>query len=450
MTPAETTASDHEKGADARAMQLKTAVAATIAPFDKVRILKRAAALQLVPENSHALARLEYLAAVSIDAAAVPAGPPMSNKRLAQVLSDGPLGAIAQMEDPFENLFTERIEYDGREYVVPASRATALTYALYHVVRALSAPPFEDGTALRRLADGVVRAAFTIGHQVAARAGLKAEVPPAGSGDVHVPFGPQLQVLESAIWISAADLEGWGVSPDAVARLATPAFTRDLDLTPTENPLYRRPVVATSDGYVIAIPNALTDAALTAIVEAVAEAGRHADYDEAFHRSVAVDAWTAAERMGFARYGETETIRDVQGIGTRAHFQVDLDKCVHLEVITQGLATFRGGTFDLNEGWSFDPTFTDHACPATQQLRLRVFQTLGAPAYFMFINEPAQLEFALSAEEFDILSWLEPDDPLALWKFVEAHAHVRATTRVICFDTLSEFSLASTQLLHLR
>jgi hypothetical protein len=441
MTFAEKPGGDDGSGADPWTLQLKAAVAATIAPFNKIDLLKRAAALQLLPENSHALARLEYLAAISIDAAAVPGGPVMSNKRLLQVLSDGPLDAIAQMEDPFENLFTERVEYDGREYVLPASRATALTYAFSHVVRALAAPTFDDGIALRTLADAVVRAAFTIGHQVAARAGLKAEVPPAGSGDLRVPFGPQLQVLKSAAAISVADLDAWDLSADAIERLATPAFTRDLDIKPAENPLYRRPLVSTDDGYVVAIPNALTDAALSAVLEAVAEAGRHTEYDEAFHRSVAVDAWAAAERMGFARYADAETIRDVQGIGTRVHFQVDLDKCVHLEVITQGLATFRGGTFDLNEGWSFDPTFVDHACPARRQLRLRIFQTLGAPAFFMFINEPEQLEFAMSAEELDIISWLELDDPLALWKFVEAHAHVRATTRVMCFDTLSEFGL---------
>lgn len=436
----DTTATENGPDTDASG-DFKTAVSAAIAPFDKVRLLKRAAALQLVPENSHALARLEYLAAISIDAAAVPAGAAMSNKRLSEVLSDGPLSAIAQMEDPFENLFTERIEYDGREYVVPASRATALTYALSHVVRALSAPTFEDVIALRRLADGVVRAAFTIGHHVAARAGLKAEVPPVSSGDVRIPFGPQLQVLESAVAISAADLDAWGVSIDFVECLATPAFTRNLDIKPAENPLYRRPIVSVGDGYVVAIPNALTDAALTAILEAVAEAGCREQYDEAFHRSVAVDAWAAVERMRFGRYGETETIRDAQGIGTRTHFQVDLDKCVHLEVVTQGLATFRGGSFDLIDGWSFDPTFVDHACPARLQLRLRAFQTLGAPAFFMFINEPTQLEFAMAAEELDTISWLEQDDPLALWKFVEAHAHVRAITRVICFDTLSEFGL---------
>lgn len=414
---------------------------AQIAPFDKLQLLKRAAALQLVPENSHALARLEYLAAVAIDVGASPNGPAMSNKRLAQLLGEGPLENLAQMEDPFENLFTERITYDDYEYVVPASRATALSYALYHVVRGLTAPPFADSTPLRTFAHEVMFAALTIGHHVVARAGLKAEIPPVGSGTVRLPFAPQLQALEAAVSIGPPDLEAWGVSPDAVARLATAAFADALDLTPTDNPLYRRPIVATRDGYVVAIPNALIDAALTTIAEAVASAGRATDFDEAFHRSVAVDAWRSAKRMGFRRYDATDTIRDAQGTATRAHFQVDLDKCVHLEVVTQALATFRGGMFALDGGWSFDPMFADHACPARHQLRLRVFQTIGGPALFLFVNEPSQLAFALSAEELDIIAWLEADDPLALWKFVEAQAHAHTRMQILCFDTLSEFGL---------
>src|SRR4051794_29145592 len=99
MTIAGTSTADHDQRANGHAVQLKRDVAAAIAPFDKVRLLKRAAALQLVPENSHAFARLEYLAAISIDAAATPTGPVMSNKRFAQLLSDGPIGMIAQMED---------------------------------------------------------------------------------------------------------------------------------------------------------------------------------------------------------------------------------------------------------------------------------------------------------------------------------------------------------------
>jgi hypothetical protein len=95
-------------------------IAKETSPFDKLDLLTKIAALQLVPANADHAMPLDAIAHAVASQKYVPHLPEISLKRLKQICNSPAItgGPIGLSEDPSEQMFTEAFTFEGGSYVV--------------------------------------------------------------------------------------------------------------------------------------------------------------------------------------------------------------------------------------------------------------------------------------------------------------------------------------------
>ena len=108
-------------------------------PFDKLDLLSKIAALQLMPANADHAMPLDALAHAVANQQYVPHQPEISLKRLKQICNSSTIttGPIGHSEDPSEHMFTEAFTFEGGSYVVFPGIVDDATYVLRNLTKAI-------------------------------------------------------------------------------------------------------------------------------------------------------------------------------------------------------------------------------------------------------------------------------------------------------------------------
>jgi hypothetical protein len=122
-------------------MTLYDSLNSNFASYRTADVLGSVAALQLFPENSQHLLRLEFAAAGAAQIPDDPALPNISRNRLLNILQTEPLrGTVSRLEDPPEYPFVESIDFHGGSYRVYSGLTGGLSHHTSAIIEALLHP----------------------------------------------------------------------------------------------------------------------------------------------------------------------------------------------------------------------------------------------------------------------------------------------------------------------
>lgn len=420
-------------------------------------MISRVAALQLCPENSEFLVRLECSAELLGAYGWSEGDSDLSPDNLLEWLRESP---FAVGDDPLNNLFTDELVFFGGSYRVLPGLVEQAEFVFNQLSRAIFlGDRWLQGRGLQRHAADLAGAVLRLSETLAERAGLARGTTPEVRGELSLPESARFARLVDAVRFSTAELDellepfGGRAVLDPLIQLPRVGAIPDHDWGTGH--FYARPLLSVEDGIVVAVPHqllaALNHAVLSAAVNesCVSELGRR--FRAAVH--AAVD-----DRLEFMHVAEVRLdlpvppadAQYVEGVYT-----FDSDKVLHLLLLTDDLVgyepeTLDGAWTDANLGDAIAPRLTavEEYLYSLEQapnavLHLVVVQGVGRRYFVGFEARPAHLPgllLVMTAADLDVIALLEHSDQLALWRYARAHDRVRDYARVFSWSQLDEFN----------
>ncbi len=372
--------------------------------------------------------------------------------------------SIVGHEDPYANPFTEAFAYAGRSFLILPGRVDESTFILDRLANAIDSC---DGAGWREARE-LLLATLIIGDEIVRRSGLGRGVEPLGLEPdqrvVTIPSPEHLERLKHAVIFRpdefASLLLGQGVAASALDPLTQPAGAVPLLAYRTDaDPLLARPIVRTSDGYVVALPGMLPVAARHALLSLACRCGSMQDLAIYYHRAARDIVSLALDDVGSHPYGWMPFEPVVEACASDALFTLDTDKCIYALVITDPLDDYDP---DTPRGvWALDATIA-WAMERFRYMERVLYSAEGAPNDLLMlllvqgvgrcstlsVDETvlpgASALLVMDIADLQTLTSLERADPLALWWYARAVARVRHRAAVVAMSALDEFHLYRT------
>lgn len=437
-----------------------------IDPFDKLDLLSKVAALQLVSENAERAIRLEAIVHAIASQSPSSNQPKISLGHLRRLCNskyivDGPIGLA---EDPCDNMFTEAFTFQGGSYIVFPGIVEEPTFVLRNLAKALFLvrSPF-PGIDFHRKTRGLFVAVLRISDAVAQRAGLNRRLEPVSrpGGNVVVPSSKELQQLMRAVTFQEEELEQLlrrhGLSPDVLEPLVVDAGAISVgDYEIGNTPLNARPLVRINGNIVVAQPGILLAALRHHIVKLAIENGHKEEVTRRYRAAV----WDSVEEA--LSYLKLEPVKLPVAPATDEDpfvdglFVLDTDKALYVQLIVDDLSDY--STQEVFGSWKNEgivpvlekrqrdveaSLFSKTPAP-NEALVLVLLQGVGRQAVFGF-DEPfapfKSLRLFMSAGALETVALAEGGDPLVLLKYARAHDQVRESTSVLSTNPLDEFQM---------
>jgi hypothetical protein len=422
-------------------------VRAVLSDLDAAGLAAAAGAVSLLPANGHRLWRLGALAALAAERHA--GGDLVTQRRLRVLLNGGPLAAIAaQQDDPFDDLLTEELAFYGGSYLVGAGLAERSVYVLRLLMHSLlltdALPDALRGELTRlcvaglRLSDHVLRGAGLERHQEPLRR---------SDSGLEVPGQSRLRRLMELCSFTDKELGELAGGAGALDPLVLEAGERRFGDAEVGGGLPDRwPLVRFGEQVVVARPfDVLVAVRHHTLLRAVAEVGaeRVADaFAAAVQEDVLASLWHMKIRARVVEHRSAEQ----SWIEAQAEIDVGLRLvCAIVPDTLLGLTEDPYGMFDTRQ--ALDETHARFEQRAGEYdgrvLGLLVTQPAGRSA-FTGLHEPHAPNLTLehiTGADLEVLSFLEQDDRLALWKFADAHSALRSEAKVWSFSTLDTYSI---------
>lgn len=434
--------------------------------FDARDLLATAAALQLIPENADRAIRLEAFAHVVASMRDGPGRPTISSSRLRQMLNGKPLGQglLAQMEDPFENPFTEAFTFIGGGYVVFPWIVSEATFIVRHLARVLihSSPPFPDAN-FRTHAGALLSAVLLISDAIARRAGLDRGVAPVSlpGGLAVVPAAPDLNRLKRCAVFDQQELaellQRQGLPLPIIESLTL--SLGDVSVASYEadrGALVRRPIVRSGTDFIVALPGLLLTAAWNEIIRLAMERNIVTELAQRYSDAVWATVVRSLDYLG--NHAVPVSLPDLPAVDCLREglFAIDHDKLAYVLLLTDRFHDYSAdepfGSWtpgDLSEQvarrWDAveDHIFGQQRAP-NEILLITLLQGTGRGQAFSVRRPPARppsLRLSMTAGDLETIALLEAGDPLALWKYARASQRLSNRIMVIVMGELNKFHL---------
>lgn len=441
-----------------------------IAPFDKLDLLVKIAALQLMPDNAERTIRLEAIAHAIASQTPTLNQPKISLIHLrqlcnSQTIAQGPIGLA---EDPCDNMFTEAFTFQGGSYIVFPGIVEELTFILRNLAKALflTREPFPSSE-FQQQARALFIAVLTISDSIARRAGMNRGVKPVSSpgGNVVVPSSKELQRLTEAMAFQEEELEQLlrkrGLSLNVLEPLIVDAGAISVgDYNIGKSSLNSRPLVRIADNIVVAQPGIL----LAALRHHIFKIAIENDLEEEVTRRYRVAIWDSIEEA--LGYLKLEPVKLPVATATQDDpfldglFVLDTDKALYVQLVVDDLSGYSPeDVFGVWKNENIVPVlekrqkdvevslFSKTPAP-NEALVLVLIQGIGRQAAFGFGDPIApfkSLRVFMSAGDVETITLAEGGDPLVLLKYARAQHRVRQTTSIITSSQLDEFQLYRTR-----
>ncbi|MFC2051906.1 hypothetical protein ACFLT4_04175 [Chloroflexota bacterium] len=193
--------------------------------FDKMDLIAKIAALQLLPENADHAMPLDAIAHAVASQKYVPHRPEISLKRLKQICNSSTItaGPIGHSEDPSEQMFTEAFTFEGGSYVVFPGIVDDATYVLRNLTKAIFLSrdsPFPPE--FIQQARTITTAILKLTDLIASRAGMKRGIDPVSSRNVVVPSNTMLQKLKRSLTFDSEELSRCLIPGDSLLNVLHP------------------------------------------------------------------------------------------------------------------------------------------------------------------------------------------------------------------------------------
>lgn len=440
-------------------------LAAALSGFAPTDMLAAIGGLQLMPENANRAYRLETLAHIVASLPDEHGKPTISTPRLKAITNAGLLADLASKEDPCDNAFTEAFSFYGGSFTVFPGIVENPTFVLRNLANALfrSTEPVANAHFASR-ARSVISGVLAISDAIAFRAGLGRGVEPRSKprGPVHYPHAQRFAQLKRAVTFTEAEihelLAAQGTDISAIVNLVAPLGGIDVeDFSFDNTPLLAKPIVRAGRDFIVALPSLLLPAARNEIIRHAQELGINDELAIHYNRAV----WNTVASSLVRLHNVPLPYPPPPSSPHLACFQdglfeLDTDKMIYVSLVSDPLtdydATRPYGHWDagdiakrLHRRWQeVEAVILGSAYPPNEILRLVIVSGVGRSTGLGFEGPTApakSLFIGMTASDLDTISWLEIADPLALWKFAEAHSEIREETFVLTTGLLDEFHL---------
>ncbi|MEO8285009.1 MAG: hypothetical protein ABI670_01065 [Chloroflexota bacterium] len=426
----------------------------SLAGYDAGDLLASVGALHLVSENAGASLRLEVLAHLALGVGPSEGKPAISSSELAALCNETALGQglFLEMEDPFDNPFTDAFAFYGGSYTVFPGSFDETTFVLRQLVCALfqGASPFPN-QAFADEARSLLHSVLLLSDTIARRAELPRGVEP--SSDVGqpivVPPDAELDAMKRVVTFKYSDVQQLlgqpGLEPSALQRLVTNIGSISLNTYSREyGPLLSQPVVDTGTEYIVALPGALLEAARDALVQLAHEHDVVPELARRFNAAVLSAVKESLHLMGNIPVQGGLPIRPDLPNARDAVYTLDTDKALYVLLITDPMlgydaqhphAHWSDEWFERVESRVADVEryLLTMDIPPNEVLSLVLAQGL----YRMTVSsapgaDPADapLMLNMSAADLHNIGHLERGKPLVLWQYAQADRLLRRKTAV--------------------
>jgi hypothetical protein len=436
------------------------AVATEFKGYSSLDLAASIAALQLLPQNSGCLARLEQAAMTAASLSSE--GPDISGDRLSAILNNPPCSTSLAEEDPrFDELLAEPIAFPGGLFLVSPGLGRDAVYVAEHLLESLFLRPVGVEDFIAEVGPTCL-AALRMSDLVLGRAGLKRYEMPQGSPQAPVVFCGELDELKGVVRLSYEQIEAMLAPHSTVADLEPLVIELGsidfCDGREVAGRLRAAPIVRHENEYVVALPLALLEAMRAFIVASAVQERAGDALADRFRKTVAGDVEQSLSHLGMKRL-DLE-LRDCGDLPLVEYlFSCDQDKLVYVQVVTDELIDYETdapyGEWKTRPGLDIsldarrkhvEKSLKENGFGDASVMHLFISQLIGRERQIEFGgaigSAPSGPQLALSAADLRTISALEGREPLLLFKYAaNREANMPADHPLGRMDQLGSFAL---------
>lgn len=438
-------------------------IAEETSPFDKLDLLSKIAALQLMPANADHAMTLDAIAHAVASQKYVPHQPEISLKRLRQICNSPAItgGPIGLSEDPSEQMFTEAFTFEGGSYVVFPGIVDDATFILRNLAKAIflsrESPFTQEYLQQSRV---LTTAILKLSDIIASKAGIKRGIDPVTSRDVVVPSNAILQKLKRSISFNTEELARYPLFGDSLLNALQPFIAGFGDIEAdkydlSNGPLHLKPLIRIDNKIVVSEPGVLL-ATLRhhLILEAIKQ-----NLSKELAKQYRLAVWeNVIEMLDYLEIRLRQSYAPLNDDDPYFHglFVLDRDKALYVQLITDDLSDYAADTVfgDWQAQKFCDPLYklsadTEIALFSQEQgpnevMDLVLLQSLGRGVMMAFIDRSAphgKVWLCMSASELETIAFAEGGDPLVLLKYARARRAIHNKARIFSVEQSNEFQL---------
>lgn len=440
-------------------------LAAALSVYAPANLLTAIGGLQLMPENANRAYRLETLAHVVASLPDERGKPTISTARLKAITNTGLLAGLASKEDPCDNAFTEAFSFYGGSFIVFPGIVENSTFVLRHLADALFRnTELVENAFFVSQARALISAVLAISDAIASRAGLGRWIEPQSkfSGTVNYPHAQRFTQLKRAVSFTDEEMRELlgkhGADISTLDNLLTPLGSINVeDFRFSYTPLLAKPIVRVGSDFIVALPSLLLLASRNEIIRRAQELGISGELANLYNQAVWNTVVNSLARLHnvplpYPPPPSSEHLACFQD----GLFELDTDKMIYVSLVSDPLTDYDAAqpfghwesgdlSKQLHKRWQeVEAVILGSTYPPNEILRVALINGVGRSAGLGFEGPTApakSLFIGMTASDLETISWLELADPLALWKFAEAHSGIKKEALVITTGLLDEFHL---------
>jgi len=415
-----------------------------------------AAALQLLPTNIPCLLRAQRLAAIGAALPARPDAPPLSPSQLRAILKHPLIAgeAVLAQEDPYDDVYAEEVAFHGGSRLV----LQGLTNHSAHTARVLlnaifGSPggglPGEYARQARLLTDAVL----SLSHAACSAAGLRRGVTTTQvrRRELFVPGRVRLGELRAAVTFTAADLAD--LLPDG-ARQLLDGWITDVGAHPvaledsTDDGLILRPLLRHGTGLIVVNPGELASALRHHLIVMAAGHGCREALADAFRQTAAAMTGELLTELGATP--RDPVVPTADPLVLRQGFNGADGTIIDVGTLTDDLSGYDPadpfGAWNIpNAGKPLQDCLDPPGPPDENDDRtLRLAVTDDVARMRLIALEPPRRPgplLTVPLNELQVMTDLDADDPLFLWRFARASDRFHETSLVQQWSVLDTYAI---------
>lgn len=423
--------------------------------LDGPSVLRAAAALQLLRENIPCLLRVQRLASIAAGLPPLPSPSRLSTSTLRGLLKNTLIAdpSVLGAEDPYDDIYVAEVAFHGGPRLVMQGLTNRSAHTANLMLQAIFGPA---GRALpepyREAAWNLATGVLNLSDRVCRLAGLSRGVaPPSGRrAEVLVPNRDRMAELEAAVTFTETELSDF-LPPgprQALRRLTVAAGDHLTDLTGlSDDRMIITPLVQADSRLIVANPSELAAALRHHLIVIAMDHECQDALASAFHLATVSQAQQTLIRMGAKPLGAPEPT--ASSLVTRQQFQGEANTIIDVGILTDNFSDYNPedpfGHWDAMPGAVLQEILDPDGPPSPDdECTFRLAVTDGV-ARQTFIGIQARRRpgplLVVSLDELKVMTTLDGEDPLFLWRFAEAQDALHEAIRVFTFSVLDEYAI---------
>ncbi|GGG51874.1 hypothetical protein GCM10010976_23780 [Bizionia arctica] len=379
-------------------------------------MIKKCAALSLIPENHGKCIRIEELtrkSALNFNTNSAT----ISHAEFQSYINTN--YSSNYLEDVPVNLFTDLVTFYGGDYLIFPGITETGSYTLYSLLSAIYNWP--DSGIHNHVKNNSMHASLLIlnlSNAIAKRLGYKRYTAGNITEDaIFVPAEDELGVLQEALTFSQEEIQEI-LTKNEIAPEALEAFLLDINEPNLQNehiqesPLLNRPILFHYGNYIVISPTTLSYALTNFIISQADLFQNKARVSNAYHSMIWNNTQLHLSQLGFNAI-ETPTIPD--GVRDKI-YRFDNDKLAYVQYSTDNSRSHQDRKQGIINDVLSKPEFAEH-----QFLDITLVSSMGEDSFFSFSKTDNSKSIGMPIHDFDTLIKLKDYSAIDLWNYSIAH-----------------------------